>query len=105
VSDATISAADSALVTVRGHGPAPRQFWTKRLAADSSLIPTLLAAGVEFGVLRQSMLSVLVRCVRRVVNTWLDTWLDIDRIGLNTLGGSCVALVSSFIPLEWKLLT
>ncbi|KAL4852738.1 putative inactive ATP-dependent zinc metalloprotease FTSHI 3 [Chlorella vulgaris] len=71
VSDATISAADSALVTVRGHGPAPRQFWTKRLAADSSLIPTLLAAGVEFGVLRQSMLSVLVRVFGSALMLWI----------------------------------
>jgi hypothetical protein len=50
------------VVTVRGGGPAPRQFYTKRLAADTALIPTLMAAGVEFGVLRQGMTSALVRC-------------------------------------------
>jgi hypothetical protein len=55
----------AAVVTVRGAGPAPRQFYTKRLAADTALIPTLLAAGVEFGVLRQGMTSALVRCSGR----------------------------------------
>lgn len=62
VPDGSGGAAASAVVTVRGHGPQPRQFYTKRLAADTSLIPTLMAAGVEFGVLKQSFVTVLVRC-------------------------------------------
>jgi hypothetical protein len=51
------------VIKVRGQGPAPRQFYTKRLAADTSLVPALMAAGVEFGVLKQSFSAVLVRWV------------------------------------------
>ena len=50
-----------AVVRVRGQGPSPRQFYTKRLAADPSLLPLLMSAGVEFGVMRTSFTSALVR--------------------------------------------
>ncbi len=53
----------AATVTVHGTGPQPRQFYTKRLVADTALVPTLLAAGVEFGLLKQSFTATLVRQV------------------------------------------
>ncbi|EFN53519.1 hypothetical protein CHLNCDRAFT_136599 [Chlorella variabilis] len=71
VPDGSGGAAASAVVTVRGHGPQPRQFYTKRLAADTSLIPTLMAAGVEFGVLKQSFVTVLVRVFASALLLWI----------------------------------
>lgn len=68
VPDPSTAGSTAAVVTVHGVGPSPRQFYTKRLAADAALIPTLVAAGVEFGVLKQSMSAVLVRCAGRC--TW-----------------------------------
>ncbi|PSC74189.1 ATP-dependent zinc metalloprotease [Micractinium conductrix] len=63
--------ASAATVMVHGAGPSPRQFYTKRLAADSNLIPTLLAAGVEFGVLRQSFSATLVKVLGSALLLWI----------------------------------
>lgn len=68
VTDAGAAVADAsttAVVTVHGSGPAPRQFYTKRLAADGQLVATLMAAGVEFGILKQTFSAVLVRWGRQ----------------------------------------
>lgn len=62
VGDPAAAASTAAVVTVRGSGPIPRQFYTKRVTFDTQLIPTLMAAGVEFGMLKQTLTSVLVRC-------------------------------------------
>ena len=61
VSDPTAVSSTAAVVTVHGSGPTPRQFYTKRLTFDTQLVPALMAAGVEFGMLRTSVTSVLVR--------------------------------------------
>lgn len=61
VSDSSAAPSTAAVVTVHGSGPTPRQFYTKRPTFDTQLIPTLMAAGVEFGMLKQSVTAVLVR--------------------------------------------
>ena len=55
-----------ATVVLRGRGPAPRQFYTHRVggaASEAALLQLLLAAGVEFGVVRTSLSAQFSRWV------------------------------------------
>lgn len=69
--DAGAADATTATVTVHGVGPQPRQFYTKRLAADTALIPTLMAAGVEFGLLKQSFTATILRVLSSAMLLWI----------------------------------
>ncbi|PRW60944.1 ATP-dependent zinc metalloprotease [Chlorella sorokiniana] len=71
VGDPTAAVSTAAVVTVHGSGPTPRQFYTKRLTFDTQLIPTLMAAGVEFGMLKQSVTSLLVRVLGSALLLWI----------------------------------
>lgn len=91
--DAGAADATTATVTVHGVGPQPRQFYTKRLAADTALIPTLMAAGVEFGLLKQSFTATILRWVRwywcvAVPGPWACMGASTDQQGMLASGQS-----------------
>ena len=66
----TATSSNSATVTMRGRSRTPRQFYTRHIP-DAQLIPTLMAAGVEFGSVRASMKAAMVRIVGTALALWI----------------------------------
>ena len=68
----TSSSENTATVTTLNGGrtAVPRQFYTRHIP-DPHLIPTLMAAGVEFGTVRASMKAAMARVLGTALALWL----------------------------------
>lgn len=69
-SSSTSTASATATVTMSGRSRTPRQFYTRHIP-DPQLVPTLMAAGVEFGSVRASVKAAMLRVVGTALALWL----------------------------------